>query len=114
MLKKLLKLRPISERKLGKPKPVEKFFNREIYLVRSGKERPENTICFSTDTEMTKPIIKQVLEKLYFLDVKKVNTWNKQGKILRGTKGRYNRKEDLKRVIVELNTPVPSDLQSFR
>jgi ribosomal protein L23 len=70
-------------------------------------------VCFTSPLELTKPELHQIFTKLYNLDVKKVNTWNKQGKILRGHKGRYHRKRDLKRVIVELNTTVPTELQSF-
>ncbi|OMJ79148.1 hypothetical protein SteCoe_20895 [Stentor coeruleus] len=113
MLKKVLNLRPIVERKLGQKTPTYKFFNKNVFLVRSGKERPENTVCFTAPPELTKPELNQIFTKLYNLDVKKVNTWNKQGKIIRGTNGSYHRKKDLKRVILELNTTVPTDLQSF-
>ena len=113
MIKKVLNLRPVVERKLGKTQPVFKYFNRDMFLVRSGKERPENTICFTSGLDMTKPEIRQLLEKLYQLDVKKVNTWNKQGKIQRMNNGKYARRKDIKRIIVELNTTVPSELQTI-
>jgi Ribosomal protein L23 len=113
MLNKVLKLRNITERTLGKTRPVVKFYNKDLFLVRSGKERPDNTICFTAKTEITKPEISQVLTKLYNLDVKKVNTWIKQGKIQKVDNKTSTRKQDIKRVIVELNTTAPNDLQSF-
>lgn len=114
MLKKILSLRPITERKLGVPRPVHKFYNKDLFVVRSDKERPENTLCLNTGIMMTKPEIKQVLTKLYHLDIKKVNTWNKQGKIIRTSNKKFYRKKDIKRVIVELNTTVPVELQSIK
>ena len=113
MLNKFLKLRPIVERKIGKTRPVFKFYNKDLFLVRSGKERPDNTLCFTAKPDLTKPEISQLLTKLYDLDVKKVNTWIRQGKIHKVRGKRYYRKEDIKRVIVELNTIAPSDLQSY-
>ena len=113
MINKVLKLRPIAERKLGKTRPVFKYYNQDLFLLRSGKERPENTICFTAKPEITKPEISQVLTKLYGLDVKKVNTWIKQGKIHRESQKKYIRRKDIKRVIVELNTTVPTELQSY-
>ena len=114
MIRKILKLRPITERSIGKPQTVHKFYNKPVYLTRSGKERPENTVCFTAPLELTKPELKQIFTKLYGLDVKKVNTWNRQGKILRNTStGNYYRKPDIKRVILELNTVVPTELQNY-
>lgn len=114
MIRKILKLRPITERSIGKPQTVHKFYNKPVYLTRSGKERPENTVCFTTSLDLTKPELKQIFTKLYGLDIKKINTWNKQGKIQRNlTNGKYFRKEDIKRVILELNTVVPTELQSY-
>lgn len=113
MLNKVLKLRPITERALGKTRPAFKFYNKDMFLVRSGKERPENTLCFTSKTELTKPEMTQLLTKLYGLDVKKVNTWIKQGKIHKVPGKKYFKKPDIKRVIVELNTVAPSDLQSY-
>lgn len=115
MIRKLLKLRPVTERKIGRPQPVEKFYNKPVFLTRSGKERPENALCFTSSQDLTKPELKQYFTKLYNLDIKKINTWNKQGKILRNnSNARYFRKPDIKRIILELNTTVPPELQSYR
>ncbi len=114
MIRKVLNLRPITERKIGFQQTVHKFYNKPVFLCRSGKERPENTLCFTSSLDLTKPELHQIFTKLYGLDVKKINTWNKQGKILRNLNdGRYFRKKDLKRVILELNTVVPTELQSY-
>jgi ribosomal protein L23 len=114
MIRKVLNLRPITERKIGFEKTVHKFYNKPVFLCRSGKERPENTLCFSSSLELTKPELRQIFTKLYGLDVKRINTWNKQGKIHRNTtNGNYYRKKDIKRIILQLNTVVPTELQSY-
>ena len=111
---KLLKLSKFATRKEHRPQPVFKFFNKPLYLVRSGKEIQENEVCFRCKQELTKPEIRQILTKLYGLDVKKVKTWNKMGKIQKSNLSRqYFRKPDFKKVIVELNNPVPPSLQNF-
>jgi ribosomal protein L23 len=110
---KLLKLKQIPAVRLAKPQPVLKFYNKQIYLVRTGKELPDNVLCFRTEQSVTKPEIRQYLKKLYGLEIKKVNTWNKMGKIQKTRIRSYYRDPDFKKVIVELQHPVPTHLQYF-
>lgn len=110
---KLLKLKQIPVGRLPRSQPVHKFFNKQIYLVRTGKELPDNVLCFRTEQSLTKPEIKQYLTKLYGLEIKKVNTWNKMGKINKTRTRTYYRDPDFKKVIVELENPVPTHMQYF-
>ena len=65
-----------------KKKPLEyKFVDTTVVLHRVGKTIDENTLAFKTDTKMTKPEIKQYIEKLYGLEVTKVNTLIRMGRI---------------------------------
>ncbi len=50
-------------------------------LHRVNKQVDEDILTFKTDPKMTKPEIKQYLEKLYGLNVQKVNTLIRMGKI---------------------------------
>lgn len=110
---KLLKLRLVKTSNFPQRR-VEKFYNQPIYLVRSGKELQQNELCFRCAQSVTKPEIKQVLQKLYGLDVKSVHTWNRMGKILRNNVTRnFYRKPDHKKIFVELQTPVPAHLQNY-
>ena len=63
---------------------------------------------------LSKPEVKQYLMKLYNLDVKRVNTVLKQGKILRhNDKPGYYRKDDWKKAIVKVDFSVNPDLQKI-
>ena len=59
---------------------------------------------FRVPPRMTKPEIKDYLEKIYGLDVKKVNTMIYEGKEKRRNGIKY-RRPDYKKAIVKLNTP---------
>lgn len=60
--------------------------NWEFMLRRSGKDLPNDEILLQVPVKATKPEIKQYLEKVYTLDVRKVNTLNTMGKIKRDKK----------------------------
>lgn len=93
---------------------VEKFFNEPVYLARSGKQMDDKTLCFRCDQKMTKPELRQVLGKLYGLDVAEVGTWNRMGKQMRNrATNSWFRKPDYKKVLVTLKTPVPAHIQNY-
>jgi len=66
-------------------------------LHRVNKKVDEDVLTFKTDPKMTKPEIKQYLEKLYGLKVEKVNTLIRIGKI----------KYDPAKVMSRLNSQIP-------
>lgn len=54
--------------------PETKFIETSITLHRPGKPVPSNVICFDIEPEMTRPEIKQYLEKLYDLKILSIYT----------------------------------------
>ena len=111
---KLLKLRNLVPRKLTYTRPQFDYFNQPLYLVRSGKELPENVLRFRCKPELTKPEIRQLLIGLYGLEPKSIHTWNKMGEIKKQRiLNKYYRRRDHKVVIVEINAQVPGIIQSI-
>ncbi len=62
-----------------KAKKIE-YLKETMQLHRAQKALDENTIVFKCNKDMQKPEIKQYLEKLYGLDILKVNTQYRVGK----------------------------------
>ena len=71
-------------------------------LIKKDATRLEYT--FRVSPRMTKPEIKDYLEKIYGLDVRKVNTMIYEGKEKRRNGIKY-RRPDYKKVVVKLNPP---------
>lgn len=67
--------------KMPKERRVSDCVNWEFTLRRSGKDLPNDEILLQVPLNATKPEIKQYLEKVYSLDVRKVNTLITMGKI---------------------------------
>ena len=61
--------------------PVYDFARTTMTLHRVSKEVEEDVLTFKTDPKMTKPEIKQYLEKIYGLNVERLNTLVRMGKI---------------------------------
>ena len=77
-----------------------KIWNLKIYL-KTTKLMEENKYCFLVDPRANKTQIKQAIEEIFKVKVKKVNTFNLLGKIKR--MGRYQgRRPSWKRAIVTL------------
>jgi large subunit ribosomal protein L23 len=60
-----------------------------------------NQVVFKVARHATKPQIKEAVEKLFDVKVKKVNTLNRPGK-MKVFKGRFGMQQDTKRAIVTL------------
>jgi ribosomal protein L23 len=60
---------------------VVSFLNTPIIVHRGERPLDKNTFVVKTDLQMTKPELKQILEKLYGLEVKNVDTTILMGKI---------------------------------
>ena len=60
-----------------------------------------NKVVFKVAMHATKPQIKEAVEKLFDVKVKKVNTLNRPGK-MKVFKGRFGMQQDTKRAIVTL------------
>lgn len=69
---------------------------------------------FRTSNFLSKPEIRQYLQKLYNMPVVQVNTFRKQGKLMRNSDLRTGwRKKDWKKAIVELEHEVEPDFQKI-
>jgi len=60
-----------------------------------------NKVVFRVAAKATKPQIKEAVERLFDVKVKKVNTLNRPGK-MKVFKGRFGMQQDTKRAIVTL------------
>lgn len=61
----------------------------------------QNKFTFEVSIEAKKPLVKQAIEKIFAVKVKKVNILNVKGKTKR-FKGRTGRQSDVKKAIVTL------------
>jgi large subunit ribosomal protein L23 len=60
-----------------------------------------NKVVFKVARDATKPQIKEAVEKLFDVKVKKVNTLNRPGK-MKVFRGRFGMQQDSKRAVVTL------------
>lgn len=73
----------------------------------SATQAPNNFV-FRVDPKMTKPEIKQYLERIYGVNVQRVATVNYEGKVRRSGQHRF-KLNDYKKVYVRLgNSPAPA------
>ena len=104
--------KPTITNNFAKPQREIDFVNHEMLLVRSPKDYGKEYASFRMSPFLSKPEIKQYLMKLYNLNVQKVATANKQGKIMRNMdKNGYWRKKDWKKAMVKLDFNVDPELQ---
>ena len=61
----------------------------------------DNKVVFKVARDATKPQIKEAVEKLFDVKVKKVNTLNRPGK-MKVFRGRFGMQQDSKRAVVTL------------
>mmetsp|Transcript_50508 Transcript_50508/g.57932 ORF Transcript_50508/g.57932 Transcript_50508/m.57932 type:complete len:128 (+) Transcript_50508:41-424(+) len=87
-----------------------------MVLHRTDQELEPNVVCFRCKQDMFKPEIKQYLNKVYGLNIEKVHTWNKMGKIKRGANGAKERAPDYKKVFAFVNSqePIPPEFQKIK
>lgn len=90
--------------------------NIKCYLVRSGKEYTENQVKFLVDPRLSKPEIRQFVQKLYNVKVNKVETAILPGevKLKASKKGRsYYRTRDRKKAVLSLDIKVDDSLRKI-
>lgn len=66
---------------MPKEKRIERFVNWKMIMKVPEKDVENNVLTVETEMKATKPEIKQYLEKIYGLNVLKVNTLRTMGKI---------------------------------
>ena len=104
-------LKPTITSNFHKPQTEIDFVNHEVKLMRSPKDYGKDIVGFRVSNYLSKPELKQYLMKLYNLNIQKVNTANKQGKIMRNTdKPGHWRKKDWKKAIVKVDFEVDPEL----
>lgn len=93
-----------------KQHPEYKFLDHRLLLHRSAKEISENTLMFKVSEHMSKPELKQYIEKLYNIKVEKVNTARFMGKVHRTMEGKPKAHKNYKKAFVMTNQKIPSIL----
>ena len=86
------------------------FLSHNVLLYRSPKPYDANVLQFWVDPMMSKPEIKQYLMKVYGLNVQKVHTVNKKGRIVRRQDNTKFRKKDWKKAIAYVDFEVDPGL----
>mmetsp|Transcript_56813 Transcript_56813/g.65094 ORF Transcript_56813/g.65094 Transcript_56813/m.65094 type:complete len:139 (+) Transcript_56813:44-460(+) len=89
-----------------KQQEVIKYLNIPLTLYRGEKPMDEKTVAFKCDQKLTKPELRQYLEKVYGLEVEKVNTLNYMGKVKRAPLGGFTRNKDFKKAYAILKTNI--------
>ncbi len=108
-------LKPTITSNFRKPQREIEFVNHEMMLMRSPKDPGQDVVSFRMNQDMSKPEIQQYLMKLYNLNVQKVHTANKIGKIMRNTDTNTRfRKTDWKKAMVKVDFNVDPDLKKFQ
>ncbi len=80
-------------------------------MSRSEKQYDNNTVCFRTNDYLSKPEIKQYLQKLYNMPINRLATARHQGVIKRNQNNTKWRKSDFKKAIVRLDYEVDPEYQ---
>jgi ribosomal protein L23 len=86
------------------------YIDPKLFMVRSGKPQPKNSIKFKVDDKLSKPEIKQIVEKLYKFKVENVKTAILPGRVkfdLASSRSRkYERTNDYKKALIEVDFEV--------
>ena len=72
-----------------------------VITEKSTQATEHNQVTFKVRQEATKPQIREAIEGLFGVKVKKVNTLNRKGKVKR-FRGRPGRRSDVKKAVVTL------------
>ncbi|CAI2382040.1 unnamed protein product [Moneuplotes crassus] len=104
-------LKPTITNNFPKMGTEHDFVSHQMLLYKSFKPYKRNVASFRCSPFMTKPEIKQYLMKIYGLNVIKVHTVNKQGRIVKNHQNNTRwRKKDWKKAIVEFDFDVEPSL----
>lgn len=95
-----------------KQHPQYKYFEHELLLHRPGpSEKIEpNVIVFKVDESLSKPELKQYLEKVYGMQVEKINTARFMGKVVMTPQRQFKKTKPFKKAFVFTSTQIPPTL----
>ena len=85
--------------------PKERWYDTilgPVVTEKSTQGSEHNQVTFKVRTDATKPQIKEAVEGLFEVKVKKVNTSVVKGKVKRGRGGRMGKRSDWKKATVSL------------
>ena len=85
--------------------PKERWYDTilgPVVTEKSTQGSEHNQITFRVRTDATKPQIKEAVEGLFEVKVRKVNTSIVKGKVKRGRQGRMGKRSDWKKATVSL------------
>lgn len=107
-------IKPTITSRFKKPKQEIEFVNHEMLLMRSPKPYSNNIVSFRCNDMLSKPEIKQYLQKLYNMPVQAVHTFRKQGKFMMNNDTRTQwRKKDWKKAMVKVDYEVDGEFQKI-
>lgn len=77
-------IKPTITSRFKRPNQEIDFFNQEMLLMRSPKKYDDHTVCFRTNDMLSKPEIRQYLQKMYNMPINGLGTFRKQGRFIKG------------------------------
>eukprot|EP00300_Choanocystis_sp_HF-7_P005734 c1423_g1_i2.p1 GENE.c1423_g1_i2~~c1423_g1_i2.p1 ORF type:complete len:137 (+),score=17.51 c1423_g1_i2:34-444(+) len=102
----LVSLRNATNRFAKRPSQPTVYFPEAIFKLRPVTPgETVNKVVFVVPKNLSKPEIKDYLEKIYNIGVEAVNTYVAQGKLKRTMRGTFQRRPDRKKAIVTLSEP---------
>lgn len=106
-------LKPTVTSRFKKPAKEIDFVSHEMLLMRSPKPYNVNTVCFRTSNFLSKPEIRQYMQKLYTMPIQTVGTFCKQGVFKNKRSPNVFRKADWKKAIIKVDYEVDSEFQKI-
>ena len=105
-------IKPTITSRFKKPNTEIDFVHHEMNLMRGPKTYDDHTVCFRTNDMLSKPEIRQYMQKLYNMPINGLGTFRKQGRFLRNGQNAW-RKSDWKKAIVRVDYEVDSEFQKI-
>lgn len=84
---------------------------RPLVTEKTTKVAEANWLAFEVQTDATKPEIKTAVERLYGVEVERVNTLTQKGKA-KGFQGRAGQRSDVKKAFIKLKNGQSIDLMA--
>lgn len=94
--------------------PTERMyslFQRPLVTEKTTKVGAAGWIAFAVDANATKPEIKAAFERLYGVEVERVNTMIQKGKV-KGARGRQGFRSDVKKALIKVKGGNAVDLMA--
>ncbi len=105
-------LKPTITSGFKKPAKEIDFVSHTFALMRTPKPYGDKVVNFRCDNFLSKPEIRQYLQKLYGMPITAVGTFRKMGKLMKNSDTRTGwRKQDWKKATVTLEHDVESEFQ---